>query len=80
MADPIELELKRHSRQNERIITLLETLVSLAGGHLDEKPSEPRTPGEIRRDVTAVPRGPIHRRYSEAEMQSVHPHERARYE
>src|SRR5260370_14938539 len=76
MADPIEQELKKHSRQNEKIITLLETLVSLAGGHLPQQPEDTRIPEQIRAQVSVVPRGRIRPRYTAAEQQMIHPHER----
>jgi len=80
MSNPVEQELKKHTRQNATIITLLETLVSLAGGHLpQDKVEAPRTPEQIRSQVSVVPRGPIRGRYSEADKQSIHPHERERY-
>lgn len=79
MSDPIEDLLKRHARQNERIITLLEQLVALTGGPIPEKKPEP-TPADTRSRVSVVPRGPLKPRFSAEEMQSIHAHERSRYE
>jgi hypothetical protein len=84
MADPIEEQLKKLNRKQDKIIVLLETLVSLSGGHLPQEPTDPRTPEQIREDAkrqaSVVPRGRIRPRYSASEMQSIHPSERVRYE
>ena len=80
MADRIEELLKRHTRQNDKIITLLETLVSLAGGHLPAEPEDLRTPEQRRADAqgraSVVPRGPMRGKYTETELRNIHPHER----
>ena len=72
MSDPIEDLLKRHARQNERIITLLEQLVALAGGPVLEPKPAPASSGWR---VSVVARGRITPRFSAHEMQSIHPHE-----
>ena len=83
MADPIVELLKRHTRQNDKIITLLETLVSLAGGHLPAEPVDSRSAEQIRADAhrqaSVVPRGQMRGKYTETEKQNIHPHERERY-
>lgn len=74
MADPIEEQLKKLNRKQDKIIVLLETLVSLSGGHLpqppEQKPVDPKT------TVSVVPCGRIKPRYSSSEQQFIHPHER----
>lgn len=83
MADPIEEQLKKLNRKTDQIVTLLETLVALAGGELPQPDAETRTPEQVRADARAqvgvVPRGRIRPRYTPSEMQSIHPHERERY-
>jgi hypothetical protein len=82
MADRIEEQLKKLNRKQDTIITLLETLVVLAGGHLQEQ-VDTRTSEQIREDAqgraSVVPRGPMRGKYTETEKQSIHPHEREGY-